>query len=55
MTGLQAKGENPLVELPRDVVSLGSKNVLRFLGQLMRGSKPCYRIKAMFLGADHSG
>ncbi len=34
---------------------LGSGSIVAYLGQLLRGQKPCYRLKLMFVGQENVG
>ncbi len=40
---------------PPEVVVLGSGSIVAYLGQLLRGQKPCYRLKLMFVGQENVG
>jgi hypothetical protein len=40
---------------PPEVVVLGSGSIVAYLGQLLRGQTPCYRLKLMFVGQENVG
>jgi hypothetical protein len=37
------------------VVALGSMSIVAYLGQLLKGQEPCYRLKVMFVGQENVG
>lgn len=38
-----------------EVVALGSGSIVAYLGQLLKGQEPCYRLKLMFVGQENVG